>query len=533
MRQENILLNVQEKGNGYDTCDTRRRRRVETEYQSSVRRLQAIILLIFLTFFVISPVCAQQLTPLSNETNRRMEYRITQVNPSYFTIIKPYLQNDSVFPKEYVSYRRKTDSWFRRKLLHESFVEIDSSDFYLFFDPAFDVALGSDNTGRKTFTNTRGFVAGGRLGKFFAFGTSFYENQAIFPSWVHGGIQNKIITGQGLGRLNNQTWDYAHSSGYISFSPIKRLNIQLGQGKNFIGDGYRSLLLSDVAYNYPYGRISYIGKRWLYSWMMGAAQDQSISKGNDQYAYPKRIFTSHLASFNAFRWLQLSIIKNTVYNNPDTTGKFTPGIAEFNPVMLPVETANSHSIWGLNMKISMLPTMWIYSQVAFDNLVGNREMKTAMQAGVKYFDAFGLKGLYLQGEFNQAEPSAYDWDNKTLYWLHYREPLAHPYGNNFSEGIFNVVYSLRRWQFNSFTRLTQQLNSSTGSNASGGFPAVTDNSKVLLHNSQINWYLNPKTTAHFSLGYIIHHATSTGVNTNSSFVYFAFRTALFNNYLYY
>ena len=46
------------------------------------------------------------------------------------------------------------------------------------------------------------------------------------------------------------------SSGYISYSPIKEFNIQFGQGKHFIGDGYRSMLLSDNSFNYPYLSIS-------------------------------------------------------------------------------------------------------------------------------------------------------------------------------------------------------------------------------------------------------------------------------------
>jgi hypothetical protein len=184
------------------------------------------------------------------------------------------------------------------------------------------------------------------------------------------------------------------------------------------------------------------------------------------------------------------------------------------------------------MKATLARTLWLYSQVTLDNLVGNKELKVAFQAGIKYFDAFALKGLYLQGEFNQAEPATYSWDNKTLFWLHYNEPLAHPYGNNFSEGIVNIVYSWRRWQFNSITRLTGQLNSSNGTpSGQVGFSGVMNDTKILHNNTQVNWFLNPKTTAHFSLGFVSHHESISGVQTKSSLVYFAFRTALFNNYL--
>ncbi len=532
---------------GLSTIDSSAFRAVSCRLRSVVRGLTILLTSSFI--LLTSPTKAQLLTPLSHEMNRRVEYEMLKSGTPFFTVLKPYIdtqlrgpaRQDSLnfFPSSHFQIDSSSNfqikqNWLRRKLFHESLIQIDSGDYYLFFDPAFDLMLGQDNTGKKIYSNTRGFTAGGRLGKNFAFGTSFYENQAIFPSWVHKGITNKIITGQGFGRVNGQTWDYAHASGYLSFSPVKKLNIQLGQGKNFIGDGYRSLLLSDVAYNYPYGRITFMNKKWMYSWMLGIIQDLSIPKGNDQYTYAKRLISSHLLSVNVTPRIQLSVIKNTVYNNPDTIGRFSPGLAEFNPVMLPVSSSNSHSLWGVNVKIRVTDRLWGYGQVAIDNLVGDEDIKTAFQAGAKYFDAFGLKGLYLQAEFNQAGAYTYTSTNKTLLWMHYREPLAHPAGSNFREALCNLVYSWRRWQFSSITGFIQPLESVSGPQPKTyGFPVMGNNREILHSNTQLNWFLNPKTTAHFSLGYVIHRESISGAATNNSLVYFAFRTALFNNYLYY
>ena len=46
--------------------------------------------------------------------------------------------------------------------------------------------------------------------------------------------------------------DAAIASGYVSFSPVKDANLQFGHGRHFFGNGYRSLLLSDYAPDYPY-----------------------------------------------------------------------------------------------------------------------------------------------------------------------------------------------------------------------------------------------------------------------------------------
>ena len=61
---------------------------------------------------------------------------------------------------------------------------------------------------------------------------------------------------QGAWKDFNETGkDYSSVSAYISYSPWSFLNIQAGHGKHFIGNGYRSLLLSDNAFNYPYLKL--------------------------------------------------------------------------------------------------------------------------------------------------------------------------------------------------------------------------------------------------------------------------------------
>lgn len=122
-----------------------------------------------------------------------------------------------------------------------------------------------------------------------------------------------------------------------------------------------------------------------------------------------------------------------------------------------------------------------------------------------------------------------------MHWLHYGEPLAHPLGNNLDEGLLNVVYTWKRWQFESFLRVSRlfpQEISATPDN-SAGFPENSTQKDVLHSYTQLNWFLNPKTTSHFSLGYIVHSEKSNGSSLNRNFVYIAFRTALFNNYLFY
>ena len=160
----------------------------------------------------------------------------------------------------------------------------------------------------------------------------------------------------------------------------------------------------------------------------------------------KRLISTQLLGYNLTSRIQLSVIKCTVFDNPDTIGNFTPQFAVFNPIMLPVSSKKSHSIWGLNLKLKIADFWYLYSQGVGDNLFSKYPVYGSFQLGTKYFDAMGIHGLYLQVEYNRSEKVTYSSKDKTLNWFHFREPLAHPYGNNFEELVLNLSYGYRRFQ---------------------------------------------------------------------------------------
>ena len=114
------------------------------------------------------------------------------------------------------------------------------------------------------------------------------------------------MPGQGYARnFKDEGFDYAMSSGYVTYRPNNMFYVQFGHGKHFIiGDGYRSLLLSDNTFNYPYLKIQ--TKFWklqytnLYCEFMDINYFKTHAINNwDQIGYPKKYFSSHLLSFNA------------------------------------------------------------------------------------------------------------------------------------------------------------------------------------------------------------------------------------------
>lgn len=511
-----------------------------SSWQACVKFKVRNILSIFLFISVIQNSYAQLLSPLANEETRRIEQLMNKAEDMPFTVIKPYddsqlkasARQDSLFLFPATSLPHKT--WLGRKLFHESLLQVDSSKYYLFADPIFDFGFGRENTGGKTWVNTRGFRLGGRLGKYCAFGSDFYENQAVFNSALDSKIQETmVVPGQGRGRVKGNTWDYSHSSGYLSFMPLKTFNVQVGTGKTFTGDGYRSLLLSDAAFNYPYFRFTWQSKVWMYSWTMASIQDLNISNENDNFPFGRRTISEHLLSVNLLKRVQISVIKCEIYDNPDTTGRMKTDVGMFNPVIMPsVSAVNSHSLWGINLKLKVTDQLWMYNQCLIDNLFSKNPLRTGIQLGLKYFDMLGIKGLYLQTEYNRISAYAYSSSGKILDWIHYKEPLAHPYGNNFQELVALVSYSWRRWQVGSHTNYARQLKNITDDNAykSAGLPYFTNGQQLLWQNFQVSWFVNPKSLVNISVGYTYRKEALAGITSATNYFYLAFRTSLINLY---
>src|SRR5690606_15163211 len=107
---------------------------------------------------------------------------------------------------------------------------------------------------RTTWLNTRGFQVGLTIKDKFTFYANAFENQAVFPNYLSDYIsRNKVVPGQGTTKIlsnNKMDWMYATASLTYDFSDY--FQTTLAYDKNHIGDGYRSLLLSDFSSNYTH-----------------------------------------------------------------------------------------------------------------------------------------------------------------------------------------------------------------------------------------------------------------------------------------
>ena len=179
---------------------------------------------------------------------------MARINGSNLTSIDQYNLNSFLMDNsEWVSGSK--ESFLSKKPFWKSFYvtkpnlfEVNTKDFFLAVNPVinFQAAKESGNSSN-LFLNTRGVTARGRIANKIGFSTTITENQERGPQFFQDRVnQFHAVPGVGFYKSFKKTaFDYFDARGYVTFNATKYIDIQFGYDKNFIGDGYRSLFLSD------------------------------------------------------------------------------------------------------------------------------------------------------------------------------------------------------------------------------------------------------------------------------------------------
>lgn len=381
-------------------------------------------------------------------------------------------------------------------------------------DPLLNVELGRDYTDttnyKNTYTNTRGFIASGSIGRNFYFETLFSENQSQFPYYVSNfSRQTGVVPGQGRYKTFKVTgYDYAFSSGFVSYQPIKQLNIQLGHGKQKIGNGYRSLLLSDNAFNYPYlrvtsewfkGRLQYTN---IYAVLMNLETGGAKTPPNIEPLFQKKAASFQYLSFNASKRINIGLFQGMIWTAADSMNRQHLEWQYFNPVIFTNLASygldhKNNIVIGATFNIKLTNSLSIYGQFMGDNFKSNTVLGNAFgyQAGLRYFDAFKVKNLMLQAEYNDVSEGSYNsplGTSSNQSFSHYNQTLAYTPGYG-KEVVILADYKIKR---------------------------VFANARVNLQYLTLNKYaLYNNTIARMQLGYTINHAYNFNVSLGYNYRY--------------
>ncbi|HEY0679481.1 MAG TPA: hypothetical protein VGD17_14455 [Chitinophagaceae bacterium] len=331
------------------------------------------------------------------------------------------------------------------------FFSVNEKDFFLAVNPVIQQQQSLETgNGDRVFLNSKGITVRGLIAKRVGFDAYFTDNQERGPEYFQQRVREyDAVPGVGFYKpFKSTAFDYIDARGSIHFNAAKYFRFQFGYDKNFIGHGYRSLMLSNFGNSYLFFKINTSIWKLQYQnlFMELVPQTLQISAGNK--ILEKKYAVIHHLSINATKWLNIGIFEAVVFGRKN---KFE--LSYLNPVIFlrASEQQNGsadNALIGMDFKANAGHQGQFYGQFVLDEFVlkeirsGNGwwANKFGIQIGSKYIDAFELKNFDLQVEMNMTRPFTYSHFDSVANYTHYNQPLAHPLGSNFVEGIGIFYY---------------------------------------------------------------------------------------------
>jgi hypothetical protein len=440
----------------------------------------------------IFPVMAQQQNlPLNRELRLNYEkylYKTDKKHP-FHTAVKPYLQSevyqfvdpDTTYGLEkldptsgfkkfinvvgYGDWVRFDENGFIKPtetvVVDGDTIQINTPNqgykkrkFYIAANPIvrFDIGRGAND--EKSSYNLRGLEIMANIGEKVSVYTAFLENQAIFPEYISIFVRgNRVAPGEGKVRnFKDKGFDFSRAMGALTYTPNTHFTLELGHGKHFIGDGYRSLLLSDNSFVYPY--IKFTTQFWkikyvnIYSELINNVQNET----DFTLGFPRKLATFNYLSLAATPWLSLGVFEGIIWRSSTADGKRKFDANFLNPIIgirALQKNLDANKVYGLNASINLPKHIVLYGQLMinqFSTSLRSIENRSGMQLGAKYYDVFGVKNLNILAEYNIVRPYSYQNESDTiLSYSHYNQALAHPMGAGFDEIVFLANYRYKRF----------------------------------------------------------------------------------------
>jgi len=491
--------------------------------------------------------------PYSFQLNDKLSKDLYSPSTDLHTSLKPYVIDDSspLRPAYDAIMNRGVDTTRKglviRKLFNEHLLEVKNPDYTFYFDYLPDLLVGKEFEDKTSISlNTRGYQAGGTIGSNIYFYTSGFENQGKFPNYLNQYVlETGMVPGQAYdfnGGTGSKDWSYATS--IIGYSPSAKVNIEAGIDKTFIGDGYRSMLLSDFASNYPLIRLKVdLGKKVRYMFMWAYMQDQTAPKLDSLSHAPNRI------KWGVFHYVDWSITNRAsfgFFNAMIAPGNYDNGSSHgfdvnyINPILFLKSAAPSgpipdNTLIGFNAKYKVLDKTIVYSQYIYDQLAANGNSKQGFQLGMRGADLASINSFNYLLEFNTAKPYNTANQYELVNYTDLNEPLSHPFGSNFKELLGILSYSIGRFDFKGELDYAKYFLNLTTLNEGYGtfFPDITSqyantstavNTTFKYAQGTVSFLINPKYNLRIEAGATLRDESNTEYHSKTALINFGLRS---------
>ena len=397
-----------------------------------------------LNFSKIKPFSRRQVTMRVAGTDSSGISRVDRHN------IRSFLMNNLEWvPGDLTEYKSKKPVGKRFYKTPANLFEVNNPDFFLAVNPVIQYVLSKEsNNSQHLFLNTRGLSIRARIANKIGFAAYLTDNQERDPLYVQA-FEQKFSALPGVGFYKDfkvAGYDYFDARGYFTFNITKYIDVAFGYDKNFIGNGHRSLFLSDFSNGNLFLKLN--TRIWKMNYQNLFMELHSTAPLVGDKLLPKKYAAIHHIDFGVTKWLNIGLFEAVIFGRKD---HFEFGY--LNPVIFyrSIEQQNGsfdNSLLGLDAKANVAKRFQFYGQFLLDEFLlseikknrGWWANKVGLQAGAKYIDAFKIKNLDLQFEYNRVRPFTYSHRDSVANYAHYNQPLAHPLGANFKELIAIARY---------------------------------------------------------------------------------------------
>jgi len=345
--------------------------------------------------------------------------------------------------------------------------EVHVNDFDLIVNPVIQYVVSKErDNDQSLFLNTRGLTVRGRIASKIGFAAYLTDNQERDPAYVQDWVRERqAVPGNGYYKSFKDPGglDYFDARGYFTFNVTKYIDVTFGYDKNFIGNGHRSLFLSDFGNSNLFLKLN--TRIWKFNYQnLFMELHNAYARGGDKLLGKKYAVMHHL-DVNVTKWLNIGLFEGVVFGRQN---KFD--LSYLNPVIFyrSIEQQNGsqdNAVVGLDFKANLAKRFQVYGQLLLDefNLKQVRARngwwanKFGIQLGAKYIDAFTIKNLDLQIEHDRVRPFTYSHRDSVANYTHYNQPLAHPLMANFWETIGIIRYQpAPKWMLQAKAIIYQQ-----------------------------------------------------------------------------
>ncbi|AYL97487.1 gliding motility protein RemB [Mucilaginibacter celer] len=503
--------------------------------------------------FLISRIAEAQSVyqPYNYQFYQKLNEDVYSTKTRVHSSLKPFMVDDSLLKVHYDSLMNA--SGLKGRFFNEHQIDVKSANSTFYADLLPDFNVSRDFSGKKnTNFGTLGLQIGGTFGNNFSYNIAGYENRAVLPDYLATYVnQVGIVPGQAYGSIYGNEYRWSYITANVSYTPAKFLNLSAGRDKTFIGDGYRSLLLSDYASPYPFFKITATLGNVRYMSMWAYFNDPlSVRVDNGDR---KKFGVFHYLDWNVTNRLSLGFFDSVIWASKDDEGRSRGfDFTYINPILFlrPVEASNGspdNALVGLTAKYKLSDGITAYGQFALDEFEsknffssnGSSRNKYAWQLGLRGANLFSVKGLNYLLEANNVKPYTYSERASVINYAENGEPIGHPWGANFREVVGMLNYSYKRFDFSGEVDYGHYGLDKDGLNYGkdlflgyldpartlGNYTGQGLTTNMVYLEGKVAYLLNPKYNLRFELGGLVRRDKNSQFNDKTSMLTFGIRSS--------